>query len=120
MLLDNTRVAFRKRPDKGLLAGLYELPGTEGHLSRDAALAYVKSLGLSAVKIEALPEAKHVFTHITWLMKGYRVYLAQWNEDSELPDETLLFASRDEVRRTYAFPSAFEAYIKEIPEGEKA
>jgi len=118
VLLDNTRVAFRRRPDKGLLAGLYELPNTEGHLDRDAAIAYVSSLGLSAVKIEALPEAKHVFTHITWMMAGYRVYLAEWNEGTGLPDETLLFASRSEVRRTYAFPSAFEAYVREIPEGE--
>ena len=30
---DNDKIAIEKRPDKGLLAGLYELPGLEGYLS---------------------------------------------------------------------------------------
>ncbi len=30
---DNEKVAIRKRPQKGLLAGMYEFPNVEGHLA---------------------------------------------------------------------------------------
>lgn len=31
---DNEEIAIRKRPGKGLLAGLYEFPNVEGHLTQ--------------------------------------------------------------------------------------
>ena len=37
---DGENVAIRKRPAKGLLAGLYELPNIEGELSADEALGF--------------------------------------------------------------------------------
>ena len=43
------------------LAGLYELPNVEGHLTKKAALAQVKDMGLEPLRIEALPDAKHIF-----------------------------------------------------------
>ena len=43
---DGENVAIRKRPAKGLLAGLYELPNIEGELSADEALEYSKKIGL--------------------------------------------------------------------------
>ena len=45
VIQDGSCTAIRKRPPKGLLAGLYELPNTEGYLNREEALEYVKELG---------------------------------------------------------------------------
>ena len=44
---DGENVAIRKRPAKGLLAGLYELPNIEGELSADEALEYRRKLDCS-------------------------------------------------------------------------
>ena len=46
VIQDGNYTAIKKRPDQGLLAGLYELPNTEGHLSQKEALEKVKALGL--------------------------------------------------------------------------
>lgn len=40
---DGEKIAIRKRPAKGLLAGLYELPGRDGHLSEEEALAFCQT-----------------------------------------------------------------------------
>ncbi len=40
---DNEEIAIRKRPGKGLLAGLYEFPNVEGHLNKKEVIEYAKS-----------------------------------------------------------------------------
>ena len=70
VLVSDNQAALRKRPAKGLLAGLYELPNLEGHLKPDQVLDYVKSEGLSPIRIQELPAAKHIFSHIEWHMAG--------------------------------------------------
>ena len=40
VLLRGDDRAIRKRPPKGLLSGLYELPNLSGHLSREEVLEY--------------------------------------------------------------------------------
>ena len=68
VIQDGECTAIRKRPQEGLLAGLYELPNVEGHLSMDEALQKVKEMNLEPLHIEVLPEAKHIFSHIEWLV----------------------------------------------------
>ena len=65
--------AIRKRPAKGLLAGLYELPNLSGWLSQDEVLDWLKQEGLSPIRIRRLLDAKHIFSHIEWHMTGYVV-----------------------------------------------
>ena len=60
------QVALLKRPENGLLAGLWEFPNTAGHLTKKDALLQVEQWGLSAKAAEPLPKAKHVFTHRVW------------------------------------------------------
>ena len=61
---DGKQIAIRKRPAKGLLAGLYEFPNVEGKLSMDEVTEYSKTIGLMPVRVQELPEAKHIFSHI--------------------------------------------------------
>ena len=77
VIRDGERVAICKRPKKGLLAGLYELPNVEGHLSQEEALLYVKEQSLSPLRIQKLPEAKHIFSHVEWQMLGYAVLIEE-------------------------------------------
>ena len=86
------KFALEKRPAKGLLAGLWQFPFFEG----DA-----PDLG------EAVAEkrAKHIFTHVEWRMRGKLVRI-----DAELP--RYVWATADEIARTYAVPSAFRAFME--------
>ncbi len=87
LIHDQEKIALRKRPRKGLLAGLYEFPNTEGALSEDEAVRFVRSLGFSPLRLRPLPSAKHLFTHREWQLSGYEV----------LTDELRLEAAEDNV-----------------------
>ena len=77
MLVSDNQAALRKRPAKGLLAGLYELPNLEGHLKPDQVLDYVKSEGLSPIRIQELPATKHILSLIHISM----MHLSRWAEE---------------------------------------
>ena len=112
------KLALRKRPEEGLLAGLYEFPNAEGKLDKVAAADYVQQLGFSSVRIKKLPAAKHIFSHREWHMTGWQVLADEWEEfESGSPKEHELFlASADELDATYSIPSAFRKYREEIRE----
>ena len=110
VIRDGSRVILNKRPEKGLLAGLYEFPNVEGHLSEEEALEYVKEMGLLPMRIQELEEAKHIFSHIEWQMAGYVIKVAQLEED----DSGLLFLEAEDCIQNYPVPSAFERYKKYI------
>ena len=74
LLQDGNYVAIRKRPGTGLLAGLYEFPNTEGHLTEEETVRYCKSAGLSPLRVRKLEDAKHIFSHVEWHMIGYRIH----------------------------------------------
>ena len=119
LICDRTRIALCRRPAKGLLAGLYEYPSLDGHLSMQEVRRFLRKAQIPALRIQTLPDAKHVFTHIEWLMKGYLVWtetfpddasrFAASDADTALPDG-LLFADRADIADVYAIPSAFQAY----------
>ena len=113
IIQDGECTAIRKRPEKGLLAGLYELPNTQGHLKSEDALLYVKELGLDPLYIEELPPAKHIFSHIEWRMQAYRIKVSSLKTTQ---DKELIFVSKEQSGKQYAIPSAFGAYAKYIKE----
>ncbi len=114
---DNEKTAVRKRPDTGLLAGLYEFPGTEGHLKQSEAVRYAKSLGLMPIRIKKLGSAKHIFSHVEWHMVGYEVMVDEleknMREQDAAPGE-IVFAELRELKEHYPMPSAFEAYMPDV------
>ena len=113
VIQDGERVAIRKRADKGLLAGLYELPNLEGHMTEREVLDYVKERHLDAVRIESLASAKHIFSHVEWRMIGYRVRVAALEEKFA---KDMIFVDKKETKQKYAIPSAFDAYSGVIKE----
>lgn len=113
VIQDGVGTLIRKRPDKGLLAGLYELPNVPGHLTREEALAYVRESGLEPLKIQPLPESKHVFSHLEWRMSAY---LLKVSSLASCREGNHLFVKRSEREQEYAVPSAFRAYISYMKE----
>lgn len=109
VIRDSERAAIRRRSAKGLLAGLYELPNAEGHLTPDETLQYVRDCHFSPIRIKELPPAKHIFSHVEWQMSGYMVLV----EDKEHEkNENLLFIEPRQTERDYPIPAAFAAYTK--------
>ena len=103
---DGERFAIRRRPDKGLLSGLYEFPNYEGKLAREEILLAAREDGMYAVRIRELPEAKHIFTHVEWHMTGYEIMISR-NDSKE---GSFIFAEKDIINEQYPIPSAFAAY----------
>lgn len=104
---DGDAVAIRKRPKKGLLAGLYEFPNLEQQLSMEEVVAYSKQIGLTPVYVKELPKAKHIFSHVEWHMTGYAVKVDELEKNCK---EEMIFAPPEEIQKTYSIPAAFEAY----------
>ena len=113
ILQNGQEYAIHKRPAGGLLGGLYELPNLEGYRSREEILAYVESLGLTPLHISGAGEAKHIFSHVEWRMKGYFIKVAS-TEEKKIGE--LIFADKKESKGKYPIPSAFSAYRKYIEE----
>lgn len=121
--------AIRKRPDSGLLSGLYEFPNETGELSSDDALGKAESMGLMPLRIKKLRAAKHLFSHVEWHMTGYEILVAPsgFPDAGELQDagdlshtkenvkeNPLIFATPEMIESKYPVPSAFEKYAKMI------
>lgn len=117
VIQDGEYTAIQKREQKGLLAGMYELPNVKGKISTDDALAIVKKMGFEPLYIEKLKSAKHIFSHIEWRMTGYLIRVAQI-ENLEL-GQPMIFVKRKQSATDYAIPSAFKAYVKYMKEEKK-
>lgn len=104
----NESVVLNKRPKKGLLAGMYEFPNITGYLSEEEALAWIKGQNLKPLKIMPLDDAKHIFSHVEWHMRGYMV----WIDELEEEKSNLLFVEVETSEKKYPIPAAFSAYTK--------
>ena len=100
------KLALRKRPDKGLLAGLWELPWVPGALSPEEAAAQASRWGLSPRNVLAQREKTHIFTHRVWAMRGF-------DFTCEVRNPTFVWATREELRETYSLPTAFRQFVEE-------
>ena len=104
LLQCNNRMAVKKRTDKGVLNGLYELPNKEGFLSADEAKQFVTENYGEVLSVTPMPQAKHIFSHLEWQMIGYHVLLKQTDSPEFLPAET--------VFRDLSLPSAFRTFTE--------
>lgn len=107
------KIAIRKRADKGLLASLYEFINMPGKLGE----AEVAGMFDGPVRLEKLPEAKHIFSHVEWHMSGY--FLSADRIPEILSGGTggpVIYAGIEELREKYPIPGAFAAYKKYLDE----
>ena len=102
------RVALRRRPETGLLSGLFEPFCLSGTYTEGDVKAALFAWGITPLRIAPLGEAKHIFTHLEWHMTGYEVILSEG--DAPLLPRELFLAPRVEIDTVYAIPSAYRAY----------
>lgn len=100
---------IRKRPNKGLLASLYEFYNIDKNFRLSEAKDYLERNGFSVLKIHKDKKGKHVFTHLIWKMSGFRVELNDFPKDLGF-----LLVTKKELEELYSVPSAFKIYLTEI------
>ena len=100
------RYALRKRPEEGLLAGLWEFPNVSGMLETADALAAVEAMGLRPREMKRVLEKKHIFTHIQWNMRGY------FMEITEAAGE-YTWLTGAQIEESSALPTAFRQFWEE-------
>ncbi len=101
-------VLVRTRPEKGLLGGMTELPGSSWERDYDPAL------GLKQVPVEASyrkldQEIEHVFTHFALRLE---VHVAEVAASQRAPDGCRFVAARDLGKE--AFPSVMRKVIEAV------
>ncbi len=102
------KYALEKRPDKGLLAGLWQFPNVDGELDAQTVLEQVESFGLKPKEIIMQVERKHIFTHIEWDMRGVYVEVSDCGGD-------FTWLSEEEIQSQAALPTAFRLFL---PDGD--
>lgn len=113
IIQDENKSALHKRPASGLLAGLYEFPNLEGHLTEKRVLEYLKKIGLEALRIQKIEASKHIFSHKEWHMVAYQIRVDELaKKGKQLERENWIFIESKEAETTYPLPSAFSAYTK--------
>ena len=97
------RYALEKRPNKGLLAGLWQFPNVTGHLDTRKALETVASWTLKPREMLREVERKHIFTHIQWNMKGIYMEVAE-------PAGSFQWFTAEEINTQAALPTAIRQF----------
>lgn len=98
------KLALEKRPDTGLLAGMYQLPNTDGFHSDKALFPILRAMDIEPVSVESFKDAKHVFTHIDWYMKVYRV-------EADHKNDRFIWSTEEELASSYPLPTAFQKLL---------
>jgi len=106
LLFRQGQVALRKRPETGLLAGLWEFPHVEGALAEAAASEAVKAWDITPKEWKSRLTAKHIFTHVEWHLTGYAL------EVSGAGDEDWVWMDQAALAQ-HAVPSAFARFYEE-------
>ena len=123
ILTSGRQIALRRRPEIGLLAGLWEFPSLEGHRSLEEIRRVLSDWDkhLASVSIQPIPPAKHIFTHVEWHMTGYFIECSKptagireenhggWQQD-------LIWMDAEKLERDIALPTAFRKLFQQKQE----
>lgn len=100
-------IAIEKRREKGLLSGMYQLPNADQYYSEKELKEWLNAWEITPQAIEPLGNVKHAFTHVDWLMKGYKV-------TTENKSSRFLWVKPQELRETYPLPTAFRKFTNSL------
>lgn len=113
IIRDAEFAVLHKRPNKGLLAGMYEFPSMKGFHTAEEVQEYLAQNGLQVLRIRPLEDARHIFTHKEWHMKGYLIRVDELSPKKPGPDSAdWIYIEPQETRDKYPIPSAFAVYAK--------
>lgn len=98
--------ALEKRPETGLLAGLWQFPNVPGYLSTQEVLAAAEGMGLRPKEVRREVLRRHIFTHIRWDMKGVYLEVAEKGGPFQ-------WMTEQEIENQAALPTAFRQFWEE-------
>ena len=108
-------LALSKRPQSGLLAGLWEFPNLPGEIGSQEALDTAASWGCRPQRVLRLVQRRHIFTHLEWKLPAYSIACGE-------QAAPFLWASPADIRARYSLPTAFRQFmdlLEEDMKGEK-
>ena len=98
------KIAVLPRPQKGLLAGLWELPNVSDTLDAAAALSLAEVWGVSPRELIKSVFRIHVFTHIEWHMTCY--YL-----ECSRQTKKFVWVKKEQLDSEITLPTAFKLFL---------
>lgn len=129
------KYALRKRPNTGLLSGLWEFPTVSCGQYGDSVDKFLDKIDKLSDNVDKIGKGKHIFSHIEWHMTGYHILVNRLKQEdilgqddspnvdeadqmfhSFIQDENLVWVTKEEMEEEYAIPSAFE-FMKRYLEG---
>ena len=130
VIRDGDRVLLRRRPKSGLLAGMWEFPNVTGHLSSAGAKKAAEEIsGIVPARAKRLPDSRHRFSHVEWLMRGYTVFADGTTERGARPETGEHFPKEDDgtgentefvwvtaeqITAEYGIATAFRTYLLQL------
>ena len=97
------QVGIRRRPEGGLLGGLWEFPSESGRLAGGELRAEFPAVPEEAIR--PCGSCRHAFTHVEWRMTGYFL------DVPELPDG-LCAADAEKLDNEISLPAAFRPFAE--------
>ncbi|MBQ9045228.1 MAG: A/G-specific adenine glycosylase [Oscillospiraceae bacterium] len=97
-------IAVEKRPARGLLAGLWQLPNVERLLREREVGAWATAQDLGDAELRSARDGRHIFTHITWQMRCYTLSCTH-----AAPQFT--WVTPEQLRGTVSLPTAFRQFL---------
>ena len=110
LLISEHAVALQKRNSKQVLAGLWQFPNVEGHLSLHAVQAQLDQWNIPAKQILQSRQSKHIFTHIEWHMNSYLIFCEA--QAIDICDQFEWMEKQD--LEHIAIPTAFQPFLSVI------
>lgn len=99
------KMAIRKRMNKGLLANMYELPNVDEFLDMKQVKKLVENWNLQLIEEKENKDKKHIFTHIEWKIKSYKITVEKENKN-------FIWISQEQLKKEYPLPTAFAKVLK--------
>lgn len=100
------RVLLTKRPEQGVLSGLWEYPNVLAEDPEQVPQLMKEKYGFTLIPGESIGQAEHVFTHIRWKMQ---IYKGRAEEDGTFaaPRQPYIWASEEQLQKEIMLPTAF-------------
>lgn len=98
-------VALQKRPENGLLAGMWQLPNVAEKLTPKGVENWLKEHNIAEKPSGKPLTQKHIFTHIQWQMTCYTVQCGKKYKG-------FVWGKTDGTKGAYPLPTAFKKLLK--------
>lgn len=107
ILICGDRIAVRKRPEQGLLAGMWEFPNVQGALNEQQAADAAADWQTAPEQVKMSLEYTHIFSHVEWRMAAYYMTCKKMCREFE-------WVTLQELDGQIAVPSAFKEFKDKI------